>query len=77
MKPTPASEVVADHPEHNEMIDIQKDLSNPMQSDRQEEAMGRAAQEMPTGYFYSARFIGSYCVCPIQRSLSHQMILRT
>lgn len=31
-------------------------------SDRREDAMGKNSSELPPGYFWSARFIGSYCV---------------
>ena len=31
-------------------------------TDRRPEAMGKDVEELPPGYFYSARFIGSYCV---------------
>lgn len=31
-------------------------------SDRREDAFGRDSSELPPGYFWSTRFIGSYCV---------------
>jgi hypothetical protein len=36
--------------------------SDGVATDRRAEAMGRDLEQLPSGYFYSARFIGSYCV---------------
>lgn len=35
-------------------------------TDRRAEAMGRDVEQLPPGYFYSSRFIGSYCVGAIR-----------
>lgn len=50
--------------EHEESIAAMETLDHPdeVTTDRRAEAMGRDLEQLPPGYFYSARFIGSYCV---------------
>lgn len=51
-------------PEHGNH-DHQKESPVLVTADRREEAMGRDVEALPSGYFRSARFIGSYCVGPL------------
>lgn len=55
--------------EHEESIVAMETLDHPggVTTDRRAEAMGRDLEQLPPGYFYSARFIGSYCVGDIPR----------
>lgn len=60
------------HSVHDETITAVEVASqqNGVVSDRRPEAMGRDVQELPSGYFYSAHFIGSYCVSDTSVGLS-------
>lgn len=53
--------------EHHESMAAMEAPARPdgVTTDRRAEAMGRDVEELPSGYFYSARFIGSYCVSGI------------
>lgn len=48
--------------EHVEAADMTQHSEKPVESERLPEAQGREQAELPKGYFYSAYFIGSYCV---------------
>ena len=64
MKSAYPIETMFDETEHRETTAV---MDSPTQmvtisSDRREEAKGRGREALPSGYFYSIRFIGSYCV---------------